>query len=106
MYEQYRYLLEKIFDYPGNKDLTLEEIDFMHNYMTRGTYKNYAFGVLPYITEDEKRLADSIAKKLNLNKFYRGPRYDKRKFINQHFYSKATHTLKEDAVAVALYVKP
>ena len=105
MNEQYVYLLEKIINCPGNKDLTLEEIDFMHNYMTRGTRKNYAFGILPYVTDYEKQLSDSIAKKLNLNKFYRGPRFDlplKGKFRG----SKATHTLKENAVAVALYIKP
>lgn len=93
-------LVEKLSRHENNVTLTIEEFDFMLHRMTNGVRKNYALGTLPYVTPTEKRLVDSIAKKLNLNKFYRGPRptFNRRGSI--------CRTLKEDAVAVALYRKP
>jgi hypothetical protein len=90
-------MLIRIGDCPGKELLTLAELDFMSFNMTRN--RGYAFGVLPYATPEERALADSIAKKLKLNKFFRGPRGYGR-------YSNATRTLKENATKVALYLRP
>jgi len=87
-------LLQRIGGHPNCSQLELSELDFMAFYMERNA--GSAFGVLPYSSPEERHLADSIAKKLKLNKFFRGPR--------QNYGS--THTLKENATKVALYRKP
>lgn len=94
-------LIEKLSHYDNHKSITIEEFEFMLNRMIKGPHKNYAFGTLPYVTPTEKALADSIAKKLNFNKFYRGPRGG-----SGRSYSAPCRTLKENAIGVALYRKP
>jgi hypothetical protein len=74
----------------------IERAFVMHCAITKRMY-NHATVVLPYITEMERTLADSIAKKTHQNKFFRGPR----RGGSLHY--KPSRTLKEDAVAVALY---
>lgn len=80
--------------------LSLEELDFMFERMFKSSRRNYGIGILPYVTSMEKQLSDSIAKKLKCNKFYRGSRP-----VHYRQYNKPSHTLKENAVAVALYNK-
>lgn len=94
MFSEPNELLEKLSRYDNHKSISMEEFEFMYYRMTAGRNKNYAFGTLPYVTPTEKALADSIAKKLKFNKFYRGPRTS--------YYS----TYKADATGVALYMKP
>lgn len=101
MFNSHTGVLERLSSYEGNQQITVEELDFIYNRMTKGVRKNYAFGTLPYVTPTEKSLADSIAKKLNLNKFYRGPRH-----ASARRYSQPCRTWKEDATGVALYRKP
>jgi len=89
--------------YGNSSAITLEEFDFMFHRMTNGKFPNSGFGTLPYVTPTEKALADSIAKKLNFNKFYRGPRCAS---DPGRSYSQPCRTWKENATGVALYIKP
>lgn len=79
--------------------ITIQEYQFMKDHMRSNS--GDAWGVLPYVTELERKLCDSIAKKLKFNKFFRGSRAGRK----SGFFC-ASNTLKEDAVRVALYYKP
>ena len=77
---------------PRYINLTLKQLYYIENNLKPN--KGYAFGVLPYVTADQKEMTDSIAKTMNFRKWYRGPRHG------------TDCTLKADATGVALYNKP
>lgn len=103
MFVQPSDLIEKLSHYENRHMITMEEFEFMLHRMIKGPRQNYAFGTLPYVTPTEKALADSIAKKLNFNKFYRGPRGSA---DPGRPYTAPCRTWKENATGVALYRKP
>jgi len=79
------------------KSLNSEELNFVFEnmYFSKAKHHHSIIGLLPYKSDDERRITDSIVYKLNLRKFFRGPRPWR--------YASSTH--KKDAPAVALYFK-
>jgi hypothetical protein len=101
------FVIKTFFNMQGFNLLQVDEIEFIlqneYKSFLGGNGKRYgyvngkrtgnSYVTLPFWKVDEKRLVDSIAKKLNLRKIYRGPR------------GGTSTTLREDAHAVSLYYK-
>ncbi len=96
---------KKLSFFDPNKNLTNEEYEFIVNNLHSGSRKNHSFGILPYVTQGEQTIVDSIAKKLRMRKFFRGPRriMKTRYLFSISRYMSSSTTLKEDALEVALY---
>jgi len=77
--------------------LSLDELIFIDNYGNKN--RGYATVVLPYALALDIEIVDSIAKKLRMNKFFRGPRSARSRRGG------VCRTLKKDATGVALYPK-
>lgn len=91
-------VLENVIQYKQAAYLSFDELVFIDAYGKRN--RGYANVVLPYELDVDRKMVDSIAKKMKMNKFFRGVRANSRARRGN-----VCRTLKEDAVAVALYRK-
>jgi hypothetical protein len=89
-------VMPNVLQYKQAETLTFDELVFIDNYGKKNA--GYATVVLPYALALDKEIVDSIAKKMKMNRYYRGPRNAPRR-------GNACRTLKKHAEAVALYRK-